>query len=407
MSLCHTLARRLLPGAVALAYLLPAPAQAGENPACADISLGAPVIYGAGGSAQRDLIGKAAFVMQAGTDPVYVVYKDDAGACSGINALTGLAGYTISGTAYYWDETGARKTCDLSLSGDTVDFASMIVNPDQCPLVTDPSLVENIVQVEVPISAISVIVDARSTVQSISAEAFYLVYGFGPEAGIEPWVNPDPEYVLKRDENSAAGIIMSLATGLDITKFYGTDAGSNSNSVAWLIDNADPEAGIAFCSADVADANRATVRALAWQDTGQNVGYWPDSTATSFDKKNVRNGQYELWMPGYLFALEGSAEGSYADSDTQVLLEYLSGTAQPAGTSKSVTDVAIENKNVPACAMHVTRTDDLGPLIASEPDEACDCYFAFKTTGATTCDVCDDATPCSTGTCRNGFCEAN
>lgn len=389
------------------AIALNSPSSWADNPDCSTISGGAPIVYGAGGSAQRDLIGKAAVVLQAASDPVYVVYKDDAGACSGINALTGLAGTTITGTAYYWDSTGAKKTCNLSISGDEVDFASMVVLPDKCPLITDDSYLDGITWVTGPISGIAVLAPVASTQQNISAEAFYLTYLLGPEAGIEPWTNPDPAYYLKRDENSAAGIIMSLATGLPIENFYGTDAGSNSNTVTLLGGLADPEAGIGFASTDVADANRATVKTLAWQAFGQNAAYWPDSTATSFDKWSIRWGQYELWNPGYFYAFEGRSPGTFEDPAVATLLGYLAGTEQPAGTTQTITQTAIANKNVPLCAMHVTRTDDIGPLYASEPAEPCDCYFDYATTGATTCDTCDDANPCADGVCRNGFCEAN
>jgi hypothetical protein len=390
---------------VAAAALSPLTAAAQDTLPCDEISSGAPIVYGAGGSAQTPLISKAAVVLQGSDDPVFVVYKDDAGACTGIYALTALGPTTITGTAKYWAADGTQLSCALPLEGEEVDFASMGNGPFLCPLVTDAAYLEGITEVAGPISSVNVLVPNASTQQSISAEAFYLVYGFGAPAGVAPWVNTDPSYYIRRNENSYVQLYLSLATGLPVTRYTGVDAGSNTNSVAWLSALADPEAGISFASGEVADANRATVRTLAWQQTGQNAAYWPDSSATAFDKINVRTGLYYLWGPGRFYGYAGDTEGSFADPATEVLLQFLSGASAPAGASKSITDVAIANKNVPDCAMYVTRDGDLGPLYAYAPAEPCHCTFEAEATGATTCATCDDATPCADGTCRNGYCE--
>lgn len=390
----------------ALALALAAEARA-DNPACADISGGAPILYGAGGSAQTKLVGGAAVVLQSSADPIFVVYKDDAGACSGINALAALGPTTITGSAKYWDTAaGTQLTCTLPLQGELVEFASMGNTPFLCPLVSDPSLVEGIIDVTGPVSTVNLLVDARSEEQSISAEAAYLVYGFGPQAGISPWDNPSDAYYIRRNQDSYVQQYIAKAVGLPASRFYGVDATSNTNSIAYLSALASPEQGISFASGEVADANRATVRTLAYQHFGQNAGYWPDSSATAFDKINVRQGNYYLWGAGHFYAIEGVQAGSYADPDAQVLLEYLSGVSQPAGTTKTITDLAIANKNVPQCAMESWRDGDLGEIYAYVPPEPCGCYFEFKATGVSSCDTCDDANPCSgTDVCRNGYCE--
>ena len=86
-------------------------------------------------------------------------------------------------------------------------------------------------------------------------------------------------------------------------------------------------------------------------------------------------------------------------------VEYLGGVSQPPGTTKSVVDVAIENRNIPTCAMEVQRDGDLGEIYAFTPDEPCGCYFEFKATGATTCSACSTSNPCASGTCSFGYCE--
>lgn len=400
--------RVTLAGAALLPLLAPSSAWAQSTPDCADISGGDPILYGAGGSAQSALVGKVSVVLQGGRDPIHLVYKDDAGACAGIDGLTGLGSTRIINTAKYWDAAGTQLTCNLPLSGEELDFASMGNGPLVCPLVTDPSYVDGIVDVTGPISSVNLIVASGSSQQSISAEAVYLVYGFGPDADISPWNNPSPDFYIHRNENSFVQIYLSIATGLPLTKFFGVDAGSNGNSITLLTGLPDAEQGIAFVSGDVADANRATVRTLAYQHTDQTAGFWPDSSATTFDKVNVRNGQYFLWGPAHLYGKEGSTDGQAADPNVGILLDYFSGVSQPRGTTKTITEVAIANKNVPTCAMHVARDEDLGPVYAAEPSEPCHCFFEFSATGATTCTPCDDASPCSgDDVCRFGYCEAN
>ena len=379
-----------------------------DTPNCADIAGGAPIVYGSGGSSQRDLIGKAAVELENSDHPIYVVYQDSGGACAGINALTALGPTAITGTAYYWPaDTGTKTSCNLSFSGDDVQFAVMGVSPLLCPLITDASLVEGIHDLSGPISAYVPIVPLASTQQSISAAAFYLVYGLGPAAGIAPWTNPDASYLQRRDENSAAQIIFSAATGLPVNKYQGTDAGSNTTMVANLTALPDPEAGLGFVSTDVADVNRDKVRTLAWRQTGQEVARWPDSSSTTFDKANVRDGAYHLWNPIHFFGLAGAGgPDSWDNPEVQALVEYLAGASTPAGVEKSIDSIAIANHNIPVCAMHVAREGDLGPEYAAPPEAPCDCLFDQATSGITTCDTCDDANPCAAGTCRAGFCEA-
>ncbi|MFM2160944.1 MAG: hypothetical protein RLZZ383_456 [Pseudomonadota bacterium] len=375
--------------------------------ACDSISNGAPILYGAGGSAQTPLVGKAAVLFQASTDPVFIVYKDDGGACTGINALADVGPTVITGTAKYWDPTtGAQSTCTLPFAGAEVQFASMGNTALLCPLITDPSLVEGVTSVAGPISTVNLLVANASTQQAISAEALYFLYGFGGSAGIAPWTNPTPDSFIRRNENSYVQLYLAEATGLNAAAFYGVDATSNSKSVSLLAALAEPEAGISFASGEVADANRATVRTLAYQHSGQTAAYWPDSSATAFDKINVRNGAYYLWGPGYFYGRSGGLPGSFLDADVERFVNFFGGLYQPPGTTKTLTEAAIENKNVPQCAMNVQRDGDLGEIYAYTPEEPCGCFFDFKATGATTCDTCTSDADCGGGaSCNFGYCE--
>lgn len=392
----------------ALGVLLPASAFA-DTPDCDSISGGAPIIYGAGGSGPRDVVGALAVQLESGDDPVFVVYKDDGGSCSGAYALTGLADPTITGSAVYWPaETGSKTTCNLPLAGATVDFAFLDVQATNCPSIGgDASLLDGLVHVSGAADPVAVLVPVGSTQQAISSEAFYLVYGFGAAAGIEPWTNADDSYFQRRNDDSGTQAMVSLASTLPTTAYIGTDAGGGSTLVSNLSSLAEPEQGIGFATSATADAHRDVVRNLAWKQAGQDVAYYPDSDATSFDKRNVREGRYNVWANISFYAVEGSSSGSYANPDAKVLGEYFGGGSQPAGVTSTIAETVIPKGVIPMCAMHVQRDEDMGPLYAYDDPAPCDCYFDAATTGATTCETCDDSNPCSTGTCRLGYCEAN
>ena len=135
-----------------------------DTPNCADISGGAPIIYGAGATGPRDLIGEMAIVLENGSDPVYVVYQDQ-GACTGPYYLTGISTPTLTGSANYWDPTtGAKTACNLDVSGDAVDFAFTDVRAINCSLFGgDASYLEGLVEVTGPINPVSVLVPSAST----------------------------------------------------------------------------------------------------------------------------------------------------------------------------------------------------------------------------------------------------
>jgi len=397
-------------GALALLAALAAPGvAAADTPDCETAANGVPIIYGAGATGPRDLIGEMAFQLENGDDPVFLVYQDQ-GACTGPYALAGLASSTLTGTANYWDPTsGAKTACNLPLSGVSVDFAFTDVKAENCPLINyDDSLLVGLLEVQGAVDPAAVLVPVGSTQQVISAEAFYLLYGFGAAAGIAPWTKDDATYFQRRNEDSGTQLMFSLASSLPNNKYVGTDAGGGSTLVNNLAALTDPEAGIGFATAATADGHRDVVRNLAWQAPGQDVGYWPDSDATTFDKANVRSGQYAVWANVDFYAYEGSTSGSYADADVQKLGDYFAGVSQPAGVAETITEAATKKKLVPVCAMHVARDTDMGPMYASEPAEPCDCYFDYTNTGATTCTACDDSNPCSgSDVCRLGFCEAH
>lgn len=384
---------------VAAASALALLAAAGEARAVDCNTLPSPV-YGSGGSAQKPLLARLAARMAALPSPRTLIYQAP-GACVGVNAL--LNNTRLTGQASYWTAAGVEQTCDLPLAGQLADFASTGTQAALCPGVT--AVPADVGDFEGPVTTWNFFVPVASTQQSISTEAAYFVYGFGRDGNAAPWT--DEAAIIRRDANSAAQIVVSLETGIPAERFRGVDAMTNGRSISLVASSTNAQGAIGFASGENVDANRATVRTLAFQHTGQTCGYWPDSTATAFDKRSVRDGLYWLWTTTHFLArVDGSRQ--IANPIVRDFVGWFTGAVTPPA-EVPILDLTISNGNIPRCAMRVTRTRDLGPLASWAPEVPCGCYFEQRATGSTTCTACssDAACPSSAPRCRFGFCEVN
>jgi len=356
-------------------------------------------IYGIGGSATKPLLAKIGTALSAASPPETVVYQAP-GACVGVNALLGST--PLQGTATFWDATGKEDTCTLPVDGEVPGFANTGNSALTCPGVSAlPSEIGDFVG---PVNAFSLIVPNASSQVSISSEAAYFVFGFGQLGKAQPWV--DDTQIFRRDPLSAAQIFISLATGVPTEKFKGIDTKSNGGTVTAVAQSTKPEAAIGLVSAEVADANRATVRTLAYQHKGQRCGYWPDSSATTFDKKNVRDGTYHIWSPIHFYARVDTSKKATNPGIARFVGYFTGEVAAPTG----VDVLAIESKSgaIPRCAMSVWRDADLGDVRKYQPEKPCGCFFESVAAGKTSCQVCTNDTSCpsSAPKCNYGFCEA-
>ena len=58
-----------------------------------------------------------------------------------------------------------------------------------------------------------------------------------------------------------------------------------------------PQKAIGILGTEIYDgaANRAALRTLSFEGIGQTGGYFPDTSVSTFDKRNVRDGHYLGW----------------------------------------------------------------------------------------------------------------
>ena len=127
---------------------------------------------------------------------------------------------------------------------------------------------------------------------------------------------------------------------------------------------------------------RGNLRVLAFQAFNQGCGFLPDSTAFANDKANVRDGHYPLWGPLHFFTPLSNG-GAPSPAAGAFVLRF----SQPKLDQALVQAIA-KTGNVPACAMHVKRTTELGDLVKADPPYSCDCFFDFVVNGKTSCQTC-------------------
>ena len=386
------------------------------------------VVYAAGSTALRPFLGSIAPILASLSTPYTIVYQSQ-GSCTGVDAVYSpdatkhrLADATGNWAVYY-DPAGASHECWLDTQGrgdpttftpatpsyPTVDLGVSDVFAASCGYNAFPSGV-TIADYPGPIQPMTFVVSSKSKETSISASAAYLAFGLGGGAGVassdaskptSPWSDPTQFYV----RNSASGTqqMLARAIGVPAASWWGVNKGSSGNVVSGLlaVDPALADKAIGIVSTDLADANRGNLRILALKSKGQTCGYLPDSTITTKDKVNVRDGHYPVWGPVHFFAQTTGGQPNAAAT------AFVSVFNQPRLDISLLT--AISSKGlVPQCAMKVSRTTELGDMSPFKPDTAasCSCVFEKIANGGTTCKTCTSVNDCTNqGACNYGFCE--
>jgi ABC-type phosphate transport system substrate-binding protein len=388
-------------GAVAAAALALSVAPEARAADCSALT-GTTAVYITGSSAVKPFLAKAAVKLLPDITIVYL----SAGSCAGVASMTTADG-AMTGTGTIWDNTGTAGTCALDLPpGNPVDIGASDVYASTCgtPVfagVTDTHGPIQIMTFAMPVGA--------TATNVISAEAAYMVYGFAADNAadtVAPW--SDPTAIFQRNGTSGTQNMLATAIRVPAAKWKGglnAASGDVFTSMTTAAGAGKSANTIGILATDYVDLHRDTVKALAYQHYDQTCGYLPDSSATTFDKVNVRDGHYMIWGPLHLYSHPG------VSASVQKVLDLLSLKADDG------TMIQTEAKagDVPDCAMHVSRTGEIGPLASYQPAVGCECKFLFEATGAapSDCKTCTAATATaacgvagSRGThCNFGYCE--
>jgi ABC-type phosphate transport system substrate-binding protein len=387
-------ASAILAAALALAFAPAAHA--------ADCSTLMNPVYVAGSSAVKPFLAKVAAELGKLSTPITVVYQSQ-GSCVGVNYFSSDTPAKLTGTGIIFDAQGADVAGGCTLADNTVDIGVSDVYAASCSVNTLPAGVKDFLG---PIQAMTFVVPTGSSQTIISAEAAYLVYGFGNDSEAAPWT--DDTKIEQRSATSGTQQMIGAFLGVPAAKFKG-HANAGSGDLITSLDgsaaggNADKAIGI--LATDQADKNRAKLKVLGYQHFDQSCAYWPDSTSTSFDKANVRDGHYTIWGPLHMFAK--TTGGAVTNANAKKVIDALAGADIPEGLDL----IQLEAKTgvVPLCAMRVTRTKDGGELASFMPEKSCSCKFDKEATGATPagCKACEKNEDCSSEApaCNFNFCE--
>lgn len=344
------------------------------------------------------------FVKELGkalSSTVTLVYQSK-GSCVGVDAA--INGTMMTGTASVFDSTGTEVTCTLDTAGNKPDIGVSDVFAATCAGFT--SLPATVGDFYGPNQVMEFVVPAASSQHVISAEAGYFVFGLGAAGTVDPWT--DETFMFVRSASSGTQSMLAKAINVPATKWKGVSKAGSSDVLTAVTSSTSPEKTIGILAADVADANRDKVHPLAFKAYDQYCGFYPDSSSTAFDKKNVRDGHYPVWGPLHFFTPIDATTKKPTNANAAHFVGYFDGSVSlPAGAK--LIDVEITAHTVPACAMSVQRSSELGDVSAYTPAAACGCYFDKMATGATSCATCSTDTDCtgSAKHCRYGYCEAN
>lgn len=221
-------------------------------------------------------------------------------------------------------------------------------------------------------------------------------------------------YLAIRNSASGTQSMIGGAVALPPALFLGINEGSTGNVINALkgvvtTSAPNPQSYLGIAVAGNYDTQRASLQALAFRAYGQPYAWLPDTSDTTFDKQNARQGLYPISGPMQFLYNTAAADGSGAPTDPKAtqLINVMNGTTALAGTT--IVDAEIAASTIPDCAMGVSRPDNnYYSLVPNDRAHSCDCYFNSKVTGSsTTCTACSASSPCVGGYCgANGVCEA-
>lgn len=352
------------------------------------------------------------------------IFYQEKGSCDGVAGM--LLNSKLTGEVVYFGTDGSKNRCTLT-EPQTADITLSTLFASTCAgesgLAQQVTLPANIEDFLGPANTVMFTVPATSKERAISSAAAYRVFGFGRASLVSPWT--DEDFIFRRRASSGNQQTVALTLGLNPDNLRGRDSNGSSNMLNALRTSSKPASTIGISSSEIVDSNRDVVKALAYKHEIQPVAFYPDSDPASYDRKNVRDGHYFMWLPLHVLARTKAGEpvsvenpnldptGSKKagrDAAVKRLVYVMVSRQEPPVPSVDLLGALKRTGNVPPCAMHVKRASEAAPLEPSEPAAACDCAFEAAAPGSTTaqCKPCDSSLDCpsSRPVCSFGYCEA-
>jgi hypothetical protein len=299
-----------------------------------------------------------------------------------------------------WTPAKGSLPCTMPTGGLPLDVANSALFVSSCT--TDPPAMPT-KEVFGPVQAYVLAVPKASSQTAITYEEAYFVFGYGAAGMISPWVGPELTNLFIRTTSKSTLLTWAANISVPGGKWKGMMYDKSSDVVTQLQTTTTPESALGILGDEVYDGLRDSLKVLAFRSKGQYAAYFPDSSFTARDKKNIRDGHYTVWSPTeYLLATD--AGGTALSANAQYVVDLIAGkTVSPAPNFDMQAIVAAVGL-VPDCAMGVKREFDGGDLSLYAPAQSCVCKYE-SLVASSSCATCDDSTPCASGTCRSNFCE--
>jgi hypothetical protein len=387
-----------------MAFAEPRVAQAAD---CGPTGHG-PVVYVTGTA--KNYLAALARALYTAPEPITIIWRGNS-SCEAMDAT--LSNTPLTEQGVIWDPSSLNANnevmCDMPLPDAgviTADISISDVFPETCiPLPN--GLPSDVGDFRGPVQTMAFVVPKASTQKSISATAAYFVYGFGGDSGVAPWI--DGNQIFRLDNASGTQRILAVGIGVPVDKWKGVNLDHSAVLISTIGSTsgalADSTIGI-IAATNIVGTVVQQMNVLAFKHFGQSCAYYPDSSESSHDKRNVRDGHYAAWAPVHIFT-KIDTKGYPVNPDALRVINYLTGTTPPPG-GLDLVDVAALNNLVPACAMKVQRQKEMGPMSAFKPTSPCHCYFEYKANGTTSCTPCTMPSECpaSAPNCSFGYCES-
>jgi hypothetical protein len=410
---------------------------------CADLEN--PLFIEAGDTQMR-MLGELARKLRDDVEPMTLVYLPRSTCTLAENVFSG--NNTIENMRYVpslaeeteWD--GTPRQCNNVDGGFPIDIAIGATFISSCSEDVQNLQPDAMGRFRGPVQAYGFVVPdgVADSVQGITREeAFFVFSGRGEAANAIPWTAPpNPEggtpTVFIRSATTSTLLTLASNVAPDLlppSAWIGYRLEGQEDRSSVVIQGVSAargtpleEATIGMLGVELYDRERESLDILAYQAAGQTYGYYPDSSPSARDKRNVRDGHYVPWAyTEYVTEVDGSGEPikpnaarllSLVTGNSETRLVSAAGVT-PAFDVDALAVVAAAGL-VPECAMTVEREFDGGDLSLYEAESPCGCFYETvqdpslltdpPEAWSDRCVACDPDNDCVDGDCRRGFCEA-